>query len=216
MIDVTRALLPATAGTSANAALAQPHRITNNQAAETHARWAPDSRHIFFTVEVGDVSGPYRDLQPHLYSVDTETGQIEQWAKSFIGPVENYAITPNVVADAFVRPASAASVPITAATSVRTNASGATLHLRTPRHRSPNVFRRQTIRLTPPPQQLARHLRRNLHRHPLPKTSLHLLLSRQARRNLPSRQRHQTRSSQAHHLLQQTLHRTRSPPRQAL
>jgi dipeptidyl aminopeptidase/acylaminoacyl peptidase len=103
---------------------AQPRRITNNQAEEVHPRWANDSRHIFFTVEVGDVAGPYRDLQPHLYWVDSErpdsdTGAVEQWAKDFIGSVEAYAITQDVGADAFVRPASAASVP-------RSNASGAT------------------------------------------------------------------------------------------
>jgi dipeptidyl aminopeptidase/acylaminoacyl peptidase len=75
--------------------LAQPRRITNNTAIETHPRWANDSRHIFFTVEIGDVSGPYRDLQPHLYWMDGESGKVEQWAKDFIGPVEHYVITPD-------------------------------------------------------------------------------------------------------------------------
>ena len=79
------------------------HRVTNNQAQETHLRWAPDSRHIFFTVEVGDVTGPYRDLQPHLYWVDTEksdgeTGQIEQWAKDFSGQIVSYDTYGNGVA----------------------------------------------------------------------------------------------------------------------
>jgi dipeptidyl aminopeptidase/acylaminoacyl peptidase len=69
-----------------------PRRITNNQALETHPRWANDSRHIFFTVEVGDPLGPYRDLQPHLYWVDTDTGKAEQWARDFIGSTEYYAV----------------------------------------------------------------------------------------------------------------------------
>ena len=43
--------------------------------------------------ESADVSGPYRDLQPHLYWVDTESGAIEQWGKDFVGPVEHYAVT---------------------------------------------------------------------------------------------------------------------------
>ncbi len=65
---------------------AEPRRITHNQAEEVRARWANDSRHILFSVEVGDVSGSYRDLQPHLYSVDAESGatehdQIEQWSQ---------------------------------------------------------------------------------------------------------------------------------------
>ena len=83
----------------------QPRRITHNQAAENHPHWANDSRHLLFNVEVGDVSGPYRDLQPHLYSVDTEPGaasdHIEQWSKDFIGPVEHFAVAgDNLVASA--------------------------------------------------------------------------------------------------------------------
>jgi len=72
-------------------------RVTNNQAVETSPRWASDSRHIFFTVEIGDVSGPYRDLQPHLYSVETESGTVEQWAKDFVGPVDHFAVTADTV-----------------------------------------------------------------------------------------------------------------------
>ncbi len=96
-LSVTGALLPAKAGSNANAALTQPHRVTNNQAEEVHPHWGHDSRHIFFSVEVGDVSGPYRDLQPHLYSIDSESGAIEQWSKDFIGPVEHYAVTADSV-----------------------------------------------------------------------------------------------------------------------
>ena len=73
------------------------HRITNNQAVEVHPRWASDSRHIFFSVEVGDPFGPYRDLQPHLYWVDSTNGKVEQWDKSFVGSVEHYTVTDNCV-----------------------------------------------------------------------------------------------------------------------
>jgi dipeptidyl aminopeptidase/acylaminoacyl peptidase len=98
---VARALLPAKTDGPSEATLPEPHRLTHNQAAEGKLRWANDNRHVFFSVEVGDVAGPYRDLQPHLYSVDTETGQIEQWAKDFIGPVEHYAVTAeNILASA--------------------------------------------------------------------------------------------------------------------
>jgi dipeptidyl aminopeptidase/acylaminoacyl peptidase len=76
---------------------AQPHQLTHNQAVETRLHWANDNRHIFFTVEVGDVTGPYRDLQPHLYWVDSETAAVEQWSKDFIGPVEHYSITSDSV-----------------------------------------------------------------------------------------------------------------------
>jgi dipeptidyl aminopeptidase/acylaminoacyl peptidase len=113
------------AGGDANAALTQPRRITNNQAAEVRPHWAPDSRHIFFTVEIGDVAGPYRDLQPHLYWVDSDTGAVEQWSKDFIGPFEQYAV---VGADAEASPERSRRVrPVSAASAPRTNASGATL-----------------------------------------------------------------------------------------
>ena len=84
LTNVARAPSPATAGSTANAA--RPRRITNNQAEETSPRWANDSRHIFFTVEVGDVSGPYRDLQPHLYWVDTESAKAIEQIPSNNGP----------------------------------------------------------------------------------------------------------------------------------
>jgi dipeptidyl aminopeptidase/acylaminoacyl peptidase len=85
------------AGAAAQPNLIEPHRITRNQAVETQPLWANDSRHIFFTVEIGDVSGRYRDLQPHLYWVDTEDGTVEQWAKDFIGPIEHYAVAAESV-----------------------------------------------------------------------------------------------------------------------
>ncbi|MGA8433097.1 MAG: prolyl oligopeptidase family serine peptidase [Candidatus Sulfotelmatobacter sp.] len=74
-----------------------PHRVTHNQAVENKIHWSNDSRHIFFTVEVGDVAGPYRDLQPHLYSVDDQTGTVEQWSKDFTGMIDHYAVAPREV-----------------------------------------------------------------------------------------------------------------------
>jgi dipeptidyl aminopeptidase/acylaminoacyl peptidase len=75
------------------APMQNPIRVTHNQAVERSPRWANDNRHIFFTVDVGDVSGPYRDLQPHLFWVDSETGAVEQWSRDFIGSVEHYSVT---------------------------------------------------------------------------------------------------------------------------
>ncbi len=75
----------------------QPRRLTNNQAQETRLHWASDNRHVFFSVEVGDVAGPYRDLQPHLYWVDSESGAVEQWSKDFIGQIDSYGTYGNGV-----------------------------------------------------------------------------------------------------------------------
>ena len=74
-----------------------PRRVTKNEAVEGRPRWANDSRHLFFSVEVGDPLASYRDLQPHLYWVDTAEGKIEQWDKAFIGPVEHYAVAGDKV-----------------------------------------------------------------------------------------------------------------------
>ena len=93
--DVEIYTLDLTSASSGSAA--QPRRITHNQAVEGHPRWASDSHHIFFQVEVGDVSGPYRDLQPHLYWADSESGAVEQWSKDFIGPVEHYAVAGTTI-----------------------------------------------------------------------------------------------------------------------
>jgi dipeptidyl aminopeptidase/acylaminoacyl peptidase len=92
---VAPASSPATAD-SANKPTAQPRQLTHNQALEGGLRWSNDNRHIFFTSE-NDPTGPYRDLQPHLYWVDTDTGAVDQWSKDFIGPVEHYAVSPDGV-----------------------------------------------------------------------------------------------------------------------
>jgi dipeptidyl aminopeptidase/acylaminoacyl peptidase len=101
-IDVARAPSPATAASDTKPST-QPKQLTHNQALENNLHWANDSRHLFFTVEVGDVAGPYRDLQPHLYWVDSENAAVELWNKDFIGPVEHYAIAgDNVLTSARV------------------------------------------------------------------------------------------------------------------
>jgi Tol biopolymer transport system component len=73
------------------------HQVTHNNAVEQNLAWSSDSRHIFFLVEVGDVSGPYRDLQPHLYWVDADSGEVQQWGRDFIGAVGHYQVQENRV-----------------------------------------------------------------------------------------------------------------------
>ena len=102
VLDVARAPSPATAGSENKPATTQPRQLTHNQALEGSLRWANDNRHVFFTSE-NDPTGSYRDLQPHLYWIDSEkpdsekpdsdTGAVEQWGKDFIGPVEHYSAT---------------------------------------------------------------------------------------------------------------------------
>ncbi len=96
---VAPASSPATADSANKPVLAQPRQLTHNQAYEGSLHWSNDNRHVFFSSE-NDPTGPYRDLQPHLYWVDAETGAIEQWSKDFIGPVEHYAAAEGVLASA--------------------------------------------------------------------------------------------------------------------
>ncbi|MBV9340133.1 MAG: S9 family peptidase [Acidobacteria bacterium] len=80
------------AGVPASSSPVAARRVTNNHALEQDLCWASDNRHILFTVELGDVTGPYRDLQPHLFWVDSDTGSIERWGKAFNGSTEHYAL----------------------------------------------------------------------------------------------------------------------------
>jgi dipeptidyl aminopeptidase/acylaminoacyl peptidase len=68
-----------------------PARVTNNEAEEVNLEWAPDSRHLFFRVDLGSIDKKYEDPQPRLYSVDTESGLVERWFASFTGEVVRYA-----------------------------------------------------------------------------------------------------------------------------
>jgi dipeptidyl aminopeptidase/acylaminoacyl peptidase len=69
-----------------------PRQLTRNHAIEGDLHWADDNRHLFFTVSIGDIGDAYRDLQPHLYWVDTEGGQEQQWGKDFVGAVNRYTV----------------------------------------------------------------------------------------------------------------------------
>jgi dipeptidyl aminopeptidase/acylaminoacyl peptidase len=71
-----------------------PHAVTHNEAVEQDIHWAPDSKHIFFSVEVGSVEGKYMDTQNRLYWVDADTGATERWAKTFPGAVLQYSVAP--------------------------------------------------------------------------------------------------------------------------
>lgn len=68
----------------------QPRRVTNNQGIEDNIRWSPDSQSLFFTVNIGAVEGPYKDLQPRVYSVRISDGKLERWAPQFSGALNYY------------------------------------------------------------------------------------------------------------------------------
>jgi len=72
-----------------NSAETPARRLTKNFAVEHDLRWAHDGRHLFFRVEIGDIVS-YRDLQPHLYWVDTDTGEVRHWGKEFSGASNGY------------------------------------------------------------------------------------------------------------------------------
>jgi dipeptidyl aminopeptidase/acylaminoacyl peptidase len=72
-----------------------PHQVTKNQAIEQDLRWAPDNRHLFFTLELGSAEGAYEDVQPRLYAVDVESGAVDRWAKDFDGAIAKYTVRPD-------------------------------------------------------------------------------------------------------------------------
>jgi len=67
-----------------------PRRVTHNEAEELDIRWAGDSRHVFFRVDLGSVEGKYKDTQDRLYWVDMETGETTRWASDFGGHIGTY------------------------------------------------------------------------------------------------------------------------------
>jgi dipeptidyl aminopeptidase/acylaminoacyl peptidase len=98
--SVERAPSPANAGAENKPAPIQPRQLTHNLAYEGGLRWASDNRHVLFTSE-NDAIGPYRDLQPHVYWVDSDSEKpnnaVEQWSKDFIGPIEHYTVAADGV-----------------------------------------------------------------------------------------------------------------------
>lgn len=77
----------------AGAAPQAARQLTHNNALEEHLRWAPDSRRLFFRVDMGSAEGKYQDLQSRVYSLDAGNGETTRWATGFGGPVSPFEIT---------------------------------------------------------------------------------------------------------------------------
>lgn len=69
--------------------------LSRTQAVYKNLHWTPDSRHIYFQVELGAVEGEYRDYQPRVYWLDRETGAIARWGAKFTGALTGYAVAPD-------------------------------------------------------------------------------------------------------------------------
>jgi len=74
-----------------------PIRLTRNEAVELNLNWAPDSRHLFFQVNLGSLEGKYEDPQPRLYWIDatSDKPQPQRWFADFPGEVSHYAGLPD-------------------------------------------------------------------------------------------------------------------------
>ena len=70
---------------------AAPVRLTRNEAVELNLEWAPDSRHLFFQVNLGSAERKYEDPQPRLYWIDTTRTagkeEIQRWFADYPGEV---------------------------------------------------------------------------------------------------------------------------------
>jgi dipeptidyl aminopeptidase/acylaminoacyl peptidase len=82
-------------GLTGGAAGAAPTRLTHNEAVELNLEWAPDSRHLFFQINLGSVEKKYEDAEPRLYWVDAESGVVQRWFADFQGEVVKYAVLPD-------------------------------------------------------------------------------------------------------------------------
>jgi dipeptidyl aminopeptidase/acylaminoacyl peptidase len=79
-----------------DAAGGQARQVVRRQAILESMRWAPDSRHIFFSFVNGSVEGNYQDAQPRVYWVDTQdaAAPLARWAAAFPGAITGYTATP--------------------------------------------------------------------------------------------------------------------------
>jgi len=76
-----------------DAAGGEPQPLVRPHAFLDDLRWAPDSRHIFFSFTNGSAEGPYQDTQPRIYCARTN-GDIKRWAAEFQGAPTSYAPSP--------------------------------------------------------------------------------------------------------------------------
>ncbi len=69
-------------------------QLTHNQGLENNLRWAPDGRHLYFTVQAaaGSVEGPYRDVQGRIYSISADGGAPQRLGADFDGNWQDYTI----------------------------------------------------------------------------------------------------------------------------
>jgi dipeptidyl aminopeptidase/acylaminoacyl peptidase len=88
-------------GTSGNAAITDPIRLTHNEAVEQTPEWAPDNRHLFFRIDLGSLERRYEDPQPRLYWVDAgdasgkNNAQVERWFADYPGEITRYTPLPD-------------------------------------------------------------------------------------------------------------------------
>ncbi len=94
-----------------SAAEATPIRLTHNEAVELNLEWAPDSRHLFFQVNLGSLERNYEDPQPRLYWVNTADTlgitsgstsdntsgkrEVQRWFADYPGEVVRYTPLPD-------------------------------------------------------------------------------------------------------------------------
>jgi dipeptidyl aminopeptidase/acylaminoacyl peptidase len=71
----------------------KPRLLSHSNAIYENLQWTSDSARVLFQVVSGSLEGPYRDVQPRLYSADAASGKILRWAEKYTGAITGYSAT---------------------------------------------------------------------------------------------------------------------------
>ena len=69
-------------------------QLTHNEALESHLRWAPDGKWLYFMLPpgTGSLEGKYRDVQGRLYRIDPQSGKAERLGAEFDGSFDQFTV----------------------------------------------------------------------------------------------------------------------------
>ncbi len=69
-------------------------QLTHNEALESHLRWAPDGKWLYFMLPpgTGSLEGKYRDVQGRIYRIDPQSEKAERLGAEFDGSFDQFTV----------------------------------------------------------------------------------------------------------------------------